>query len=433
MVKKIVMVMLLPTTIMAHAYAGSANDTLRTKVYYQTGNSLVDLSFMDNAANLKRLKDGIKSMGDNPNVELKHIKIRTATSPEGNPAFNKKLARKRGESLRDYLKQNLALSDDMFIISDVGEDWEGLTQMIAEEDLPWANRAIHIIQNTPEWIFRNRRIVDGRKRQLQNLYGGRAWKYMLANYFGSLRAATVIVCEVTSNPPAAQPAAPPAASPVEPSPAPSPENKVDTIVAPPEIKVDTIIEKKVEIVKPNKYYALKTNLLYDALFVPNIGIETNVGGGWTLGASGMLAWWSKDASHKYWRIYGGELDVNKYFGAKAKEKPLQGHHVSLYGQFLSYDIERGGTGYQGKQAFGVGLGYGYSLPIGRRLNLDFGLGIGYFYSRYKTYEPFDGCYVYQETKERQWIGPTRASVSLVWLLGNGNENSKKAKKEVKND
>lgn len=178
---------------------------------------------------------------------------------------------------------------------------------------------------------------------------------------------------------------------------------------------------------------MKTNLLYDALFVPNIGIETNVGGGWTLGASGMLAWWSKDASHKYWRIYGGELDVNKYFGAKAKEKPLQGHHVSLYGQFLSYDIERGGTGYQGKQAFGVGLGYGYSLPIGRRLNLDFGLGIGYFYSRYKTYEPFDGCYVYQETKERQWIGPTRASVSLVWLLGNGNENSKKAKKEVKND
>ena len=163
--------------------------------------------------------------------------------------------------------------------------------------------------------------------------------------------------------------------------------------------------------------------------MPNIGIETSIGRGWTLGASGMLAWWSKDASHKYWRIYGGEMEIRKYFGRKAKEKPMQGHHVSLYGQFLTYDIENGGTGHQSKKTYGAGMEYGYSLPIGRRLNLDFGLGVGYIKSHYKSYEPKDGCYVYEATRNRTWIGPTRGEVSLVWLLGNGNTNSKKGGKK----
>ena len=46
------------------------------------------------------------------------------------------------------------------------------------------------------------------------------------------------------------------------------------------------------------------------------------------------------------------------------EKPMQGHHISLYGQFLTYDIENGGTGHQSKKTYGAGMEYGYSLPIG---------------------------------------------------------------------
>lgn len=108
---------------------------------------------------------------------------------------------------------------------------------------------------------------------------------------------------------------------------------------------------------------------------------------------------------------------------------MQGHHISLYGQFLTYDIENGGTGHQSKKTYGAGMEYGYSLPIGRRLNLDFGLGVGYIKSHYKTYEPKDGCYVYEATRNRTWIGPTRGEVSLVWLLGNGNTNSRKGGKK----
>lgn len=183
--------------------------------------------------------------------------------------------------------------------------------------------------------------------------------------------------------------------------------------------------------------ALKTNLLYDAALVPNIGMEFYLGKGWTIGADWMYAWWKSDKRHRYWRTYGGELDIRKYFGRRAQEKPLTGHHLGLYGQMLTYDFETGGKGYIGgkpggslwdKMNWGVGLEYGYSLPIGRRLNLDFGIGIGYLGGEYWEYKPIDSHYVWQQTKQRHWFGPTKAEVSLVWLIGRGNYNEKKGGK-----
>jgi|GEM_PF-6135277 len=46
-------------------------------------------------------------------------------------------------------------------------------------------------------------------------------------------------------------------------------------------------------------------------------------------------------------------------------------------------------------------------------------------SRYKEYLPQDGHYVWQSTKRRHWIGPTKAEISLVWLIGRGNTNNTK--------
>ena len=139
----------------------------------------------------------------------------------------------------------------------------------------------------------------------------------------------------------------------------------------------------------------------------------------------MYAWWCKDSKHRYWRIYGGELDIRKYFGRKASEKPLQGHHLGVYAQGLTFDFETGGKGYLSDFSYGFGLEYGYSLPVAKRLNIDFGIGLGYSGGKYKVYEPEDDCYVYKETKKRHWFGPTRAEISLIWLLGHGNQNSKK--------
>lgn len=413
------MVVLMPTTLLANAYAASIQDSLRTTIYFRPGYSLLELSYRDNAANMKALTQGIQTIKGNPCVQLQHIRILSAASPEGNSALNKRVAKRRGERLRNYLKETLVLPDSIFTVSSAGEDWQGLAALIAKEKTPWRNKALQIIRHTPEWVTRNGKVVDGRKRQLQNLDGGKAWKYMLDNHFYTLRTGAVVVCEVKTLPAESTPSA--AEARLEQA---STESASQSPSSPPFPAIPSQVHPGQEPPPVASYFALKSNLLYDALLIPNLSLEASIGSGWTLGAGGMLAWWSKDAKHRYWRIYGGDLEIRKYFGTLSKSKPLQGHHLGIYGEFLTYDFEFGAKGYQSKATYAAGIKYGYSHPIANRLNLDFALGIGYLHSNYKTYVPKDGCYVYQETKKRKWLGPTQAEISLVWLLGKGNTNSK---------
>ena len=420
------MVVLMPTTLLANAYAASIQDSLRTTIYFRPGYSLLELSYRDNAANMKALTQGIQTIKGNPCVQLQHIRILSAASPEGNSALNKRVAKRRGERLRDYLKETLVLPDSIFTVSSAGEDWQGLAALIAKEKTPWRNKALQIIRHTPEWVTRNGKVVDGRKRQLQNLDGGKAWRYMLDNHFYTLRTGAVVVCEVKTLAAESTPSA--AEASLEQA---RPESASQSPSSPPFPAIPSQVHPSSESQAPPvaSYFALKSNLLYDALLVPNLALEASIGSGWTLGAGGMLAWWSKDAKHRYWRIYGGDLEIRKYFGTLSKSKPLQGHHLGIYGDFLTYDFEFGAKGYQSKATYAAGIKYGYSHPIANRLNLDFALGIGYLHSNYKTYVPRDGCYVYQETKKRKWLGPTQAEISLVWLLGKGNTNKKKGGKK----
>ena len=166
---------------------------------------------------------------------------------------------------------------------------------------------------------------------------------------------------------------------------------------------------------------MRTNLLYDAVLVPNVGLEVWLGAGFTLGVDWFYTWIPLDQQHFYWQTYGGYLTARYYFGKQAAAQPYGGHHVGIYGSMLTYDVEFGGRGYQAdKFGFGGGVEYGYSLPVAKNLCLDFNLGIGYQGGEYKTYLPTDdgtGHYVWEGTYKRHWFGPTKAEISLKWLIG----------------
>lgn len=173
------------------------------------------------------------------------------------------------------------------------------------------------------------------------------------------------------------------------------------------------------------YWSLRTNLLYDVLLVPNASAELYVGRNWSLGAGCWYTWLGSDRCHKYWRTYGGELNIRRYFGTQADMKPLTGHHVGVASQLMMYDFELGGKGYMSDCSYSVGIEYGYSIPIGRRLNLDLGVAVGYLGGEYREYKPIDTHYVWQSTRGRHWFGPVKAEVTLAWQLGKSNVNSKK--------
>ena len=399
--------LLLATLLVASAKAETEGDTLRSQIYFPVGVSMIDHSYQGNGARLEiMIRDIYARMRQS---KLRKVRLSAGASVEGNTALNKRLSDERLQSLSDVFHERLSVPDSIYEYHSLGENWQGLLALVERSDMPHRDETLNILRNTPEWVTERGHVVDSRKRQLMNLRGGSVWHYMEKYFFPELRNCSVVECEF---------------EPIASRPEPTVVREVLTVR-------DTLILRDTvcpadELPAPRPLYlAAKTNLLYDAALVPNVGLELSLGQGWSVGGNWMYAHWSNDARHRYWQIYGGELEVRRYFGSLAAEKPLQGHHVGLYAQAVTYDFETGGKGYLSDFAYGVGLEYGYSLPVAKRLNIDFGIGIGYSGGKYKSYYPDAGCYVYIETKRRHWFGPTRAEVSLVWLLGRGNVNSKK--------
>ncbi len=419
-------------------------DTLGVKVYFRQGYSLLEPSYRDNGVRLAAFAAHVESLQRDTLVRVKSIRVTGTASPDGTSRSNERLSENRAKNIIAWFEERFSFPGVSFDAHAEGIDWAGLTALVETSEMPYRDEVLNILYNTPEWIIRDGRVVDGRKRQLGLLRGGRAWWYMAEHFFPQLWSGGMhLSCEIERRI-VPQPEPEPASEP-QPEPEVAEELGCESVHIPdpvvgqtpaPEPAAEIAAQPVVPEGKPF-YMSLKTNLLYDAALVPNLGAEFYVGRGWSLGGSWMYAWWKNDRRHNYWRIYGGELDVRRYFGRRAAEKPLTGHHVGLYGQMLTYDFERGGKGCLGgkpggtlwdKMSWGVGLEYGYALPIGRRLNLDFGIGVGYLGGEYWEYKPVDNHYVWQATKHRHWFGPTKAEVSLVWLIGSGNFNRKGGKR-----
>ena len=103
MKKRFIPSLLLAALLAGNAQAEIVSDSLRTTIYYRTASARLELPYMDNDRHLAALGDSIRSLGSDPAVVLRRILIQASASPDGNTKYNKELARKRGEDLRDYL------------------------------------------------------------------------------------------------------------------------------------------------------------------------------------------------------------------------------------------------------------------------------------------------------------------------------------------
>ena len=409
-------------------------------VRFPIGNSTLKTAYRDNASRLSEAVTFLKNAQRDSTLELVQVVFSGSASPDGRFAYNRRLAEKRRNALERYIRGQVSLPDSIISRRDGAIAWESLAELVEVSKMPHKEEAIDVLRDIPEFTYNDKGIlIDSRKKHLMELRYGRTWNYMHANFFSKIRNAGVILVTVRQKPVTK------AEQKAEDAPESSgakdvKEENPDTVIVVDTVAVDTVattpasnIENVIRTEKPF-YMAVKTNMLYDVLAVPNIGVEFYLGKNWSVSGDWMYGWWKKDSKHRYWRIYGGNISIRKWIGKKADEKPLTGHHLGIYGQAFTYDFEWNGKGYMGgkpggslwdKTNYAAGVEYGYSLPITRRLNLDFTLGVGYWGGRYYEYIPLDGHYVWQTTKNRRWIGPTKAEISLVWLIGKGNTNSKK--------
>lgn len=394
------------------------------KIYFRQGKIDLVPSLKGNQASLDRIADSMRIAYSDSIYRLQKILVVGGASPEGSVKFNKWLSEKRGGVLFDYLSRYGDLPDSMKTTEFLGRDWNGLIDLVQNDpDVPYRDETLTTLRSIVDELHKGTPTKTDPLLRIKRLHGGVPYLYMYTHHFPALRASRLYLWyEKVLNPAVAVPV---------------PETNAEVLVAPRDT-VYVVTHDTVYIHVPcpewRFYMDISTNMLYDALLVPNIGVEFYIGKDWSVKADWMYGWWKRDTNHWYWRAYGGDIAVRKWFGRAAKNKPLTGHHLGVYGQIFTYDFETGGRGYMGgkpggslwdKMNYAGGIEYGYSLPIARRLNLDFTIGIGYWGGIYHEYIPVDNCYVWQSTKQRHWFGPTKAEISLVWLIGKGNANSKK--------
>lgn len=192
-----------------------------------------------------------------------------------------------------------------------------------------------------------------------------------------------------------------------------------------EAKPERVVEPKkepapiaVKTIEADSYqFALRTNLLYDAMLLPNLGIEWRVNTDWGIKVDAGGSNWGGNTGkiQKMWYV---NPEVRYYMGDARR------FYVGVGGNYGKYNIYKGmlgniiskDTGYQGSM-WNTGATVGYQLPLSKALSLDFNLGLGYNHFEYDSFNLIDGVRVYKDrdqTKNR--FGLTQAGVSLVWKI-----------------
>ena len=162
--------------------------------------------------------------------------------------------------------------------------------------------------------------------------------------------------------------------------------------------------------------AVKNNLLYDIALAPNIEIEVPIGRQWSLNAEYKCPWWSDSNKEICYQLLSGGIESRFWLGNRAGRRQLTGHFIGLYAEGGIYDFQYKGDGYQGKYYGAAGFSYGYSLPVSRHLAFEFSLGIGYLTTKDRKYTPYEESVVWTSSGQYNFIGPTKAKISLVWLI-----------------
>lgn len=301
-----------------------------------------------------------------------------------------------------------------------GENWQELRRLIAcDKNFPHREEVLQIIDRNPD--------SDRCKALLRKPDDGSSYRYIQGRLLRYLR--NNAVCTVWTSPDSL-PALP---EPTRPN-----RNHQQTDTATTSTVSHTTGNNRLPLFPQRTpvatscrrpFFAVKTNLLFDAALMPNVEIEVPIGSAnrWSVNGEYIFPWWLLDGDKYSLQILMGGLEARYWLGSRKgrmNREVLTGHFLGLYAGGGKYDLQWKDNGYQGEFFIAAGISYGYAHPIGRNLRLEYNIGIGLLRTDYRHYHARDNyqTLLWQENGKYTWFGPTKAKISLVWLL------NRKAKK-----
>lgn len=401
-------------------------------LYFPLDKDDVYEDYMDNPKTLRLFRQKVDSIG----VEnIDSVNIVVQSSPEGRTAYNFDLSKRRAFKTERYFAKKFA---DIMPVTHVfadGESWQTLRRFIltdptmSEDEI---RTAVNVIDDD--------RDIEKRKATFMALP---TYAYIYRTYFPRLRntlIATIYSTTVISTKDVPERVIVKEKEPIV---------LRDTVYVNHYTVINNIInnyEKEIvwtenDSIMRHPLFALKTNLLFDLATFLNGEVEVPVGKRWSLMAEVTWPWWLQK-SHNKWCIEMGEVGLEGRYWfhswkrhsnyrkwCEEKNMPLVGFFMGLYANAAYYDFQlHRDRGTQG-EFIGAGLTFGYSKLLSRHWRMEFSLGVGASQNWYRKYHieentdviPDRDQHLWRDTPKGEdlkklWIGPTKAKISISWLL-----------------
>lgn len=155
--------------------------------------------------------------------------------------------------------------------------------------------------------------------------------------------------------------------------------------------------------QPIPRFTIRTNALYLAALIPDLGIEVALRDNASVILHGAYADWNWNKHERqlyFWKI---NPEVRHYFGLGKNFYAGAEYHMG------KYNIRLNDSGYKGS-FIGGGLTTGYVWRLNTNLSLDFNIGLGYTHLDYD--KRVLGIFAHSKTKN-VW-GPSQAGIVLNW-------------------
>ena len=285
----------------------------------------------------------------------------------------------------------------------MGENWSELSNFIENSNLNDKEYILDVINN-------NNLTSEDKKTILYNLDNGFVNNYLRKNLYWKLRNSSAIILWNRTKLPACK------------------SGEIFNVpVVSNILKDDFYISKEFNpitniIYKP--LFALKTNLLFDVITALNVEVEVPIKNRFSIAAEWIFPFWKNHSSELTFQTLYGGVDFKYWFGNRDDKDVMTGWFCDIYGGYGKFDYQLfQKNGAQGK-ILNIGAGVGYAHKIAKNLRMEYALGVGLIRADYHKYDMvYDTEYgdikvVRYPWKKfiYNWIGPTKAKVSLVWLI-----------------
>ena len=371
--KLVVISMLLYLTIPnLHAKPKDSSDSLNVIVYYPCGSSSVS-KMPGNTQSLNFFIHQLDSLCQSPSITPVGLFVTSSTSPEGSLKINKTLARKRNQSVIDYLNLN--------------------------------SEKFRSISSSRQCKY-HEQITNDKFGKIHS-FSYPSMRYSRVTLFLNIEKEDSAEVYVEKQPVAAV---------VE-------EQPVEIVEEAPMTTNSLVTHDTAASIatKSLPLFWVKTNLLYDLLTFVNASVEIPLTKNITAEATLVYPWWRSTERHKTIQMRYVAVTPRYYFNNADRS------YTSLFAGLTvgggKYDLQWTRRGVQGSM-WHVSPVIGYSHHISKRWKMEYSASVGFVHTKYQKYtQTSDTPYGEIKVKDYPWVSkvlntvlPTSLNVSIVYTF-----------------